>query len=104
MVFGGGLQLGRAGDRLGGQSQGNFLDVLGGGEQALAGDGDEPSEASIAMTVALFGIGEGTLDGLCPTLVDALAPGHQPMSISPLTGVRPDMAYDQAGGVAARCA
>jgi hypothetical protein len=61
---------------LGGQGESDFLDVLGGGgQQALAGDGNEPSEANIAMTVELFGIGEGTLDGLFPTLADALAQG-----------------------------
>jgi len=70
----GGLLSSRCG--LGGQGESDFLDVLGGGgQQALAGDGNEPSEASIAMTVELFGIGEGTLDGLFPTLADALAQG-----------------------------
>ena len=89
----------------GSQGESDLLDVLGGGgKQALAGDGNKPSEAGIAMTVELFGISEGTLDGLFAALVDALAPGRQPMSIGPLTGVRPDVAYDQAGGVAARCA
>ena len=90
-------------DGPGSQGEGHFLDVLGGcGEQALAGNGNEPSEAGIAMTVELFGIGEGAFDGLLSALVDSLAPRGEPMSISPLAGVGPDMANNQSGGVAAR--
>jgi hypothetical protein len=39
------------------------------GEQALTGDGDEPSKARVAVTVELLGIGKGTFDGLFPTVV-----------------------------------
>jgi hypothetical protein len=92
-------------DGPGSQGESHLFDVLGGGgKQALASDGNKASEAGIAMPVELFGIGEGALDGLFPALVDALTPRRQPMSISPLTGVGPDMAYDQAGSAAAGCA
>jgi len=89
----------------GSEGESHLFDVLGGGgKQALAGYGHKAPEAGIAMTVELFGIGEGALDGLFPAPVDPFAPGCQPMSFSPLASVCPDMAYDQAGRAAARCA
>jgi hypothetical protein len=81
----------------------DFLDVLrGGGEQALAGDGEKPPEPGVAMAVKLFGVGEGALHGLLAALVDPLAPGSEAMGIDAFARSRPDMAGDQAGGVAAR--
>jgi hypothetical protein len=60
---------------LGSQGESDLLDVLGGGgKQALAGDSNEAAEAGVTVTVELFGIREGTLDGLFATFVDALAP------------------------------
>jgi len=42
-----------------GEGQGDFLDVLGGGgEQALACDGNQSSEAGIAVAVRLLGVGK----------------------------------------------
>jgi hypothetical protein len=56
---------GSGGYGLEGQRESNFLDVLGGGgEQTLAGDGEETAEARVAMAVELLGVGEGALDGL----------------------------------------
>ena len=66
------------------QAKGNLLDVLcgGGGEQALAGDLGEASEARIAVTMQLFGVGEGALDGFLAAAVDGLAPCGQPVGIA----------------------
>jgi hypothetical protein len=36
--------------------------------------------------------------------LDALAPGGEPMGIDAVAGIGPNIADDQAGGVAARCA
>jgi hypothetical protein len=87
----------------GSEGESDLLDVLrGGSEQALAGDGEEASEAGVAVTVELFGVSEGTFDGLFPALVDALAPRGEPMDVDTFTCVSPDMADDQPGSVATR--
>src|SRR6185295_16191517 len=81
------------------QSESDFFDVLGGcGEQALAGNGEQASKTRVAMAVKLFGVGEGTFDGLFASLVDSLAPRGEPMRIAALARVCPDMADNQAGG------
>ena len=45
-----------------------FLDVLGGGEQALVGNGKKASEAGVAVTMELLGVDKGTFDGLFSAL------------------------------------
>ena len=79
----------------GSQGESDLLDVLcGGGEQALAGDGEEASKAGVAVAVELLGVGERTFDGLLAALVDTLAPRGEPMSIGTLAGAGPNMAND----------
>lgn len=56
------------------------------------------------MAVKLFGFCKGTFDGLLAALVDTLAPRSEPVSVSALAGVGPDMAGDQSSGILARCA
>ena len=70
------------------QRQGDFFDVLGGGgEQALASDGEQSAEAGVAVAVELFGVGEGALDGFLAASVDALAPRREAMGVGALAGV-----------------
>ncbi len=60
----------------GSQGKGDFFDVLcGGGEQALAGNGQKASEAGVAMIMELLGIGKGTFDGFLSALVNVLPHG-----------------------------
>jgi hypothetical protein len=51
-----------------------FFDVCGGGEQALAGDGKQASEAGIAMAVELLGVGKGTFHPFLAPLVNSVCP------------------------------
>jgi hypothetical protein len=70
----------------GSEGESDLLDVLrGGSEQALAGDGEEASEAGVAVTVELLGVSEGAFDGLFPALVDALGSRGEPMDVDTLT-------------------
>ena len=79
----------------GSQGEIDLLDVLcGGGEQALAGDGEEASKAGVAVAVELLGVGERSFDGLLAALVDTLAPRGEPMIIGTLAGAGPNMAND----------
>ncbi|AJD51639.1 hypothetical protein TH3_07595 [Thalassospira xiamenensis M-5 = DSM 17429] len=80
---------------LGAQSQGYFLDVLGGGgQQTLAFDIDQSPEPCISMTVKLFGICKRAFDRLFSALVNPLTPLCQTIGVSPVSGVLPDMARD----------
>src|ERR1700750_1029458 len=85
--------------------EGDLLDVLGGGgKQALEGNGRQAPETGITVPVELFGVGKGALDRLLAPLVDTLAPRGETVCVGSFARVGPDMANDEAGGVAARCA
>ena len=70
-----------------------FLDILGGGgKKTLSFDTDEASEPRISMSVELFGVGEGALDGFLSSLVDFLAVRRETVFVDGIAVVLPKVA------------
>ena len=79
------------------QAQGDLFDVLSCGcNQALPSDPCAASEAGVAMTMQLLGVGKGAFDGLLAAAIDGFAPCGEAVGVAALAGVLPDMAGDGA--------
>ena len=77
--------------------EGYFLDILGCcGKKTLSFDTDEVSEPCVTMSVELFGVGEGALDGFLSSLVDFLAVRRETVFVGGVACVLPDVAVDFA--------
>ena len=77
--------------------EGYFLDILGCcGKKTLSFDTDEVSEPCVTMSVELFGVGEGALDGFLSSLVDFLAIRREAVFVDGIAGILPEVAVKLA--------